>query len=193
MQSCKTKKVINNNGKKWGIVVEYGKNCIIFTIQLENLAVVNFIGDYTCKLDEKGRVLLPAAFIKQMASGLQERFVIKKDIFENCLILYPMSEWERQNQILRRNTNPYNREHNQFLREFYKGTADLMLDASNRLLIPKRLLERISADREIVMAGQLGKIEIWPTDIYEKQGLEDGQFAALAEKIMGNLYNEQGE
>jgi MraZ protein len=148
---------------------------------------ITFIGDYTCKLDDKGRVLLPAAFIKQMASSMQERFVLKKDIFESCLVLYPMNEWERQNEILRQNTNPYNREHNKFLRGFYKGTAEITLDANNRLLIPKRMLDEIGAGKEIVLAGQLGKVEIWAAENYEKVEGGDESFALLAEKIMGNI------
>jgi len=152
--------------------------------------MITFIGDYSCKLDDKGRVLLPAAFIKQMASSMQERFVLKKDIFESCLVLFPINEWERQNEILRRNTNPYNREHNKFLRGFFKGTAEIALDSSNRLLIPKRLLDEIGAGREIVLAGQLGKIEIWPAETYDKVEGGDESFGLLAEKIMGNLNRE---
>jgi MraZ protein len=149
--------------------------------------MINFTGDYPCRLDDKGRVLLPSSFIKQMAAGLQEKFVLKKDIFESCLVLYPLVEWERQTQILRQNTNPYNREHNQFLRGLFKGTADVMLDASNRLLIPKRFLEEIGADREIIMAGQLDRIEIWPRDTYDRIESGGENIARLAEKIMGNL------
>lgn len=155
--------------------------------------MITFIGDHTCRLDDKGRVLLPSAFIKQMAHGMQERFVIKKDIFERCLVLYPMDEWERQNEILRNNTNPYNREHNAFLRGFFKGTAELTLDASNRLLIPKRLLDEIGADREIVMAGQFGKIELWAKSAYDALITGDENFASLAEKIMGNLKDNRGK
>jgi len=152
--------------------------------------MITFIGDYSCKLDDKGRVLLPAAFIKQMASSMQERFVLKKDIFESCLVLFPMNEWERQNEILRQNTNPYNREHNKFLRGFFKGTAEISLDSSNRLLIPRRLLDEIGSGREIIMAGQLGKIEIWPAETYDKVEGGDESFGLLAEKIMGKLNRE---
>lgn len=159
--------------------------------------MITFIGDYTCKLDNKGRALLPSAFIKQMAQmpfagkgGLQDRFVIKKDIFETCLLLFPMDEWQRQNEILRNNTNPFNREHNKFLRGFFKGIAELSLDANNRLLIPKRLLDEINAGREIVMAGQFGKIEIWAKSMYDTVESGDERFATLAEKIMGNLLHK---
>jgi len=101
-----------------------------------------------------------------------------------------MEEWERQNHILRRNTNPYNREHNRFLRGFFKGIAEVTMDGSNRLLIPKRLLDEIDAGREIVMAGQFGKIELWSRDSYEAIEGNDEQFASLAEKIMGGIQDE---
>ena len=151
--------------------------------------MTDFIGDFTCKIDDKGRVLLPSGFLRQMAGAMQDQFVMKKDIFDSCLVLFPMVEWERQNQILRKNTNPYNREHNKFLRGFFKGVAEVVLDANNRLLIPKRLLDEIGADREIVMTGQLGQIEIWTKDAYDKIDGSDEGFASLAEKIMGNLNN----
>lgn len=148
--------------------------------------MTTFIGDYTCKVDEKGRVLLPSTFKKQLMPADQERFVVKKDIYEKCLVLYPLSEWERQNQIIRENTNPYNREHSQFLREFFKGTAEVALDANGRLLLPKRLLDLIACDKELVLAGQYGKIEIWSKEQYESLGANDDQFARMAQDILGN-------
>jgi MraZ protein len=72
--------------------------------------MTSFIGDYGCKVDEKGRVLFPAAFKKQIASASPDRFVVKKDIFESCLVLFPIEEWERQNTLIRKNTNPYNKD-----------------------------------------------------------------------------------
>ncbi len=149
--------------------------------------MTNLIGDYTCNLDAKSRVLLPSAFKKQISPANQERFVIKKDIFAKCLVLYPMEEWDRQNDIIRAKTNPYNREHNQFLRTYYKGTAEVSLDGNGRLLIPKRLLEEIGANKEIVLAGQYNKIEVWPKEVYDKSISGDDEFATLAEKILGNL------
>ena len=154
--------------------------------------MTNFIGDFTCKIDDKGRVLLPSAFIRQMAGALQERFVIKKDLFDACLLLYPMNEWDKQSKELQKNTSPFNREHNTFLRGYLKGIAELVLDASNRVLIPKRLLDEIGADREIVMTGQPGRIEVWTKAAYEKIGGDEDSIAALAEKIMGHINNETG-
>ncbi len=155
--------------------------------------MTTFIGDYTCKPDSKGRVLVPSAFLKQMAQGAQERFVIKKDIFENCLVLYPMDEWESQGKIIREKTNPYNREHSHFLRQFFKGTAEVLLDSNNRILIPKRLLDEIDADKELILAGQFGKIEIWPKKAYDELGSREDEFSSLAEKILGGKIYETDE
>lgn len=153
--------------------------------------MATFIGDYTCKVDSKGRIMLPAAFKRQMPSALQDRFVVKKDIFEKCLVLYPMDEWERQVSLIRARTNPYNKEHSRFLREFFKNTAELVLDATNRLLIPAHLLELSEIVQDVVMAGQDGKIEIWSKDLYQNLGLGEDEFATLAEKILGNGLNNQ--
>jgi len=155
--------------------------------------MITFIGDYTCKLDEKGRVSLPMAFIRQMGHAVQERFVIKKDIFEKCLVLYPMDEWEKQMRLLDNNLNPYNREHNKLLRGLLKDSAEVSLDGNNRVLLPKRLMESIGADKEIVMAGQPGKIEIWPRSTYETIDSGSDEFASLAEKIMGNVNKDKNE
>ena len=154
-----------------------------------------FLGDYTCKVDAKGRVMLPSAFKKQMPSAAQDKFVVKKDIYEKCLVLYPMDEWERQNQLIQQNINPYNKEHSKFLREFYKDTAEIELDNNNRFLIPARLLNMVSIDKEqeVILAGQFGKIEIWSKDLYDKTSEEIGDFGELANKILGGKINKPGE
>jgi MraZ protein len=152
--------------------------------------MATFIGDYTCKVDVKGRIILPMAFKKQMPEGARDHFVVRKDIFENCLVLYSIEDWNRQLEKIRKRINPYNREHNIFLRNFFKGTAELSLDNNNRMLIPKRMLEMIGADRDVVLAGQDGRIEIWSATAYEKIGLPADDFADLAEKLMGGTTND---
>jgi MraZ protein len=149
-----------------------------------------FIGDYTCKIDAKGRIVLPAAFKKQMPADAQDHFVVRKNIFENCLVLYSMEDWKRQLARIRKRINPYNREHNVFLRNFFKGTAELSLDTSNRLLIPKRLMDLIHAQRDIVLAGQDERIEIWAADLYDKIDMDAEDFMNLSEKLMGGSINE---
>ena len=153
-------------------------------------SMATFIGDYTCKVDIKGRIILPMAFKKQMPASAQDHFVVRKDIFENCLVLYSIEDWNRQLEKIRKRINPYNREHNMFLRNFFKGTAEIMLDNSNRMLIPRKLLDAIEAARDVVLAGQDGRIEIWAAQVYDRIDMLPGDFANLAEKLMGRDINE---
>jgi MraZ protein len=155
--------------------------------------MITFVGDYTCKLDTKGRVMLPSAFLKQVVGDMPSKLIAKKDVFESCLVLYPEEEWQRQVKMLRKKLNPYNREHNTFMRVFFKGVAELSVDANNRVLLPKRLLDEIGADKEIVLAGQPGKIEVWAKSKYESIGLGDDEFANMAEKLLDGLIDEAEE
>lgn len=177
-------KVINKvekNGIKWSKV---GKN-IYFSVLKSPAVMATFIGDYPCRADEKGRVILPAAFKKQMPSASEDRFVIRKDIFEDCLVLYTLDDWNLQLEKIRSRINPYNREHNRFLRNFFMGTAEVTLDGSSRLLIPRRLLEMAGILKDVIMAGQDGRIEIWPEERYASASMQPGDFADLAERLLG--------
>jgi len=152
--------------------------------------MATFIGDYTCKVDVKGRIILPAAFKKQMPADAQDHFVVRKDIFEKCLVLFAIEDWNRQLVKIRKKLNPFNREQNMFLRNFFKGTAELSLDNNNRILVPKKLMDLIGADRDVVLAGQDGRIEIWVADIYDKIDMPAEDLANLAEKYLGGSNNE---
>ena len=138
--------------------------------------------------------MLPSAFKKQMPATAVEKFVIKRDVFEKCLVMYPIEEWERQNQIIRKNTNQYNKEHSRFLRMFYQGTAELVLDSNSSFLVPKRLMEFAGVGKEAILAGQYGKIELWSEKQFGKISDEVPDFASLAEKILGGALNDlEGE
>ena len=93
-------------------------------------------------------------------------------------------------QKIRKKLNPYNREHNKFLRNFFKGTAELALDANNRMLIPKKFLEMINAEKDLVLAGQDGRIEIWSASVYDTIDMRAEDFADLAEKLLGGVSDE---
>lgn len=161
-----------------------------FYVQTRGNPMITFIGDYTVRLDPKGRLSFPAAFKRQIREAIQDGFVLKRDVFESCLIMYPMEEWEKQNKIIRAKTNPYNKEHAKFLRMFFSGTAEVSLDANNRMLIPKRLLDYAGIVNEVVLAGQSGKIEIWASEKYDGVSVADDDFAAMAEKILGGSFDE---
>ncbi|MBG0857877.1 MAG: division/cell wall cluster transcriptional repressor MraZ [Bacteroidales bacterium] len=145
----------------------------------------SFVGDHLCKVDVKGRIILPVALQKQMPPDARDHFIVRKDVYADCLVLYAMDDWNRQLLQIRRKLNPFNREHSMFLRNFFRGTAELFLDNNNRMLIPRRLLELIGAGRDVILAGQDGKIEIWAADKYSGTELPGDDFANMAERFLG--------
>ncbi len=148
--------------------------------------MTNFIGDYNGKVDSKGRIYFPVPFQKQMDGKVNDRFVIKKDVFEMCLVVYPYDEWEKQVSLIRSKLNPYNKSHNVFLRKFYKDTIEATLDSANRLLIPKKILESAEIKNEITLVGQDNKIEIWNSAMLKDKDISHDEFAKLAEDIFND-------
>ena len=165
----------------------------LFLRQILPNSMITFVGDHICKLDAKGRLMLPSALQKQMGGASTVKFIIKKDVFEGCLVIYPEDEWNKQVKSLRKKLNPYKREHNTFMRVFFKGVAEVLLDASNRLLVPKRLLDEVKAGKEVVLAGQPGKIELWAKSTYDSIELSDDEFADMAEKLLDGFVDEPEE
>jgi MraZ protein len=147
--------------------------------------MVTFIGDFECKTDDKGRIVLPAAFKK--AVGKEElRFVVKKHLFDNCLVLYLYDHWEEELERLRNKTNAYNSKHSSFLRGFFRGSADITLDGNGRFLIPRRLMDQIGGGKDVVLIGIDRYIELWDKEAYNAMADDQEGLAGLAESIMGS-------
>jgi MraZ protein len=143
------------------------------------------IGTYECKADTKGRLMLPVALKKQLVSSLAKEFVLKRAVFQPCLELYPLEEWE----ALMRKVNKLNRfkkKNNDFIRRFTAGVKAIELDVSGRLLIPKDLIGFAGIKKEIVVSSAVNIVEIWDKAQYEK-AIDDAasDFASLAEDVMG--------
>lgn len=147
--------------------------------------MAGLIGEYTAKIDAKGRVNVPSALLRQLPEGAVEKMVLKADIYKKCLILYTMEEWERQIEIIRAKINSFNPKHADFIRGFYKGTAEVKVDTGNRILIPANLVEYAGIDKDVYLFGQDRKIEIWAKEMYEEQTLNPEDFAELAKEVMG--------
>lgn len=153
--------------------------------------MVNLIGTYECKVDAKGRLMVPAPIKKQLTPVLQEGFVLKRSVFQRCLELYPIAEWNKQMEGLDK-LNRFVARNNEFIRKFTAGVKFIEVDTNGRLLIPKDLLSYAEIDKDIVLASAIKIIEIWDKEKYENSVLSsDDDFADLAEEVMGNK-NEQG-
>ncbi len=148
--------------------------------------MVSFIGTYDCKADAKGRIMIPVTLKNQMVPILNEGFVIKRSVFQPCLELYPMSEWNQLMQRMNRK-NRFKKKNNDFIRRFTAGVKPVEIDATGRLLIPKNLMSVAGIDKEVVLSSAINIVEIWDKDNYERV-LEEtaADFADLAEEVMGD-------
>ncbi len=145
--------------------------------------MIKFIGEYICKLDDKGRVVFPADF-KALMDASDLRLIVRKDIFEPCLEMFTYTEWERRSEELKGQLNFFKHEHAQFWREYMRNRAMVEPDGKlGRISIPKKLLESIGAQKELVFFGNDHKIEIWSKENFEKESLAEDGLAALAEKL----------
>lgn len=146
--------------------------------------MITFIGEYSAKLDDKGRVVFPAPFKSLMPTDGDMRFVIKKDIFEDCLEMFTFEEWERQSQEVKSKLNFFNRSHAAFWREYMRDRAIVEPDSKlGRITIPKKLLESIGVRKEIVFSGSDYKIEIWANEKYEASAISNEEFLNIAGQL----------
>jgi MraZ protein len=150
----------------------------------------SIIGTYECKVDAKGRLLLPAPLKKQLAGSLQDGFVLKRSVFQSCLELYPMHEWNLMMQKINK-LNRFVKKNNDFIRRFTAGVKVVEIDNLGRLLIPKDLVSFSLISKDVVLSSVVNIVEIWDKDLYEKSlAGGDVDFADLAEDVMGNLNDD---
>ena len=145
----------------------------------------SFIGDYTCKADNKCRVMVPSSFRKVMLASQQTFFVLRKNVFEKCLDMYPLDEWEKMMAGVNAKLNRFNARHVAFLREFCRGTQEVEMDANGRILLPRKMLEEVGIQKEMVLAAQDGMIQIWDAETYEQVAVNPRELGSLASEIFG--------
>jgi MraZ protein len=149
--------------------------------------MVNFFGKYTSKLDDKGRLVLPAPLKGALPEGGDMRFVVRKDIFADCLEMYAYPEWERQAAEVMSRLNFFNEEHATFWRAYMRDCVIVEPDAKfGRITISKELLDRIGVTKEVEFVGNGFKIEIWAKEAYESSKISNEDFVAIAGKLPDN-------
>ncbi len=141
-------------------------------------------GEYECKIDAKGRIKMPANLLRQLGTDGTYEFMVNRG-FENHLMLYPHDVWEEKTKELNQ-LNIYIKKNRQALRYFYRGATKLNTDASDRILLPKSLIEYADIQKEVVMLAYQSHIEVWAKDAYEQMISEEPEnFSELAEEVFG--------
>jgi len=146
---------------------------------------MRFLGNIEAKTDMKGRAFLPATFRKVLEASGSETLMLRKDIFQRCLVLYPESVWNEQENALRKRLNRFNARHQQIFRQYVSQVEVVTLDGNGRFLIPKRYMDMADIKQDIVFIGMDDTIEIWAGENIGQTQMESEEFGKALEEIMG--------
>ena len=146
---------------------------------------MRFLGNIEAKIDAKGRAFLPATFRKVLQAGGEERLVLRKDVFQPCLVLYPESVWNEQMDLMRSRLSRWNKQQQAVFRKFVSEVEVLTLDGNGRFLIPKRYQHMAEIEQDIKFTGMGDTIEIWSIRQAEEQQMAAEDFGQALEELMG--------
>ena len=145
---------------------------------------MRFLGNIEAKMDAKGRAFLPAVFRKMLQAGGGERIVLRKDVFQPCLVLYPESVWNEQMDALRQRLNRWNKQHQQVFRQFVSEVEVVTLDGNGRFLVPKRYLRMADIEQDVKFVGMGDTIEIWSNTRADESQMAPEDFGKALEELM---------
>ena len=172
-------KKVEKSGGLWGEMINFAPKLL----KIEEVRM-RFLGNIEAKTDAKGRAFLPATFRKVLQGGGDERLVLRKDVFQPCLVLYPESVWNEQMDALRSRLNRWNKQHQQVFRQFVSEVELLTLDGNGRFLIPKRYLRMADIIQDIKFVGMGDTIEIWSNKKAEELQMKPEEFGQALEELM---------
>ena len=146
--------------------------------------VSTFIGDFSAKMDDKGRVVFPAGLKVLVPEGVEMKFVLHKDIYQDCLEMFSFEQWQRQAEETKNKLNFFNPSHANFWRKYMQDSAIVVPDPKlGRISIPGNLKEMTGLTKDVIFAGKGFKIEIWDAATYREKEMPADQYQALAQEL----------
>ena len=169
---------MGNCGGLWRKLINFATEISLKEVRMR------FLGNIEAKTDAKGRAFLPAVFRKVLQASGEERLVLRKDVFQACLVLYPESVWNEQLERLRSRLNRWSKQQQQVYRQFVSEVELISLDGNGRFLIPKRYQRMAAIEQDIKFVGMGDTIEIWSVQKAEEQQMTPEDFGAALEELM---------
>ncbi|MDR1273251.1 MAG: protein mraZ [Odoribacteraceae bacterium] len=152
--------------------------------------MLSFIGEYTCKLDHKGRVVIPVAVRKELSEAGERILVLHHNLHRDCINVYTRARWVQMLADFQTTYAALDARESDFIREFSRGSAAVEPDeSSGRILIPRKMLDRIGARDELILAGQGAQLEIWEPGRYEEAAFSPDETARVASEMYQRLTN----
>ncbi len=145
-----------------------GKNALILHPERKRYVIMSYpVGHFNCKLDSKGRLMMPSEFKEQLGEQAEEGFVLRPGLFDRCLELFTRKDWDDVQDKLRTSLSQFNPEHAAVIRKYNAGARFVKLDATGRLQIPKELIEKGALVKDVIISSVTTKMEIWDKSLYE--------------------------
>ena len=152
---------------------------------------MRFTGNIDARTDEKGRVFIPATFRKQLQAADLSALVLRRDIFQQCLVLYPENVWDEMVETIARRTNPFDNNGRAAMRGFVAGAERIGIDGNGRILIPKRYLEAADIQNDVRFIGMDNTIEIWNKQKADDLLSNTNTLPDSLEKLMNSRNNDE--
>ncbi|MCD8183655.1 MAG: division/cell wall cluster transcriptional repressor MraZ [Bacteroides sp.] len=149
--------------------------------------MIRFLGNIEAKTDAKGRVFIPASFRKQLQAASEERLVLRKDVFQDCLVLYPESVWFDTQNELRQRLSKWDEKQQLIFRQFVSDANIMVPDGNGRILLPKRYLQMAGIQSDVRFIGMDNTIEIWAKERAEQPFMSSGDFGMALQEAMKEL------
>ena len=174
---------MEKSGGMWRKICNFGNRIPIKDVRMR------FLGHIEAKADAKGRVFFPAVFRKVLQASGEESLIMRKDVFQPCLVIYPESVWNEQMDSLRSRLSRWNADHQQIFRQFVSDAELITLDGNGRFLIPKRYMKMANILQAIKLIGMGDTIEIWSNDKTDEPFMEPTLFGKALQDVMAKPFN----
>lgn len=155
--------------------------------------MATFIGNIDAKVDIKGRVFIPASYRKLLSFSERSLVVMRKDPDNNCLVIYPEPVWEKKLDELKSVLDEWNEQDQLLLMQFVSDAEWLELDAQGRVLIPKKYLQQIGVESDVLFVGSIDRFSVWSKSVYEASKLPSAEFARLLREKMAKRNSSANE
>lgn len=148
---------------------------------------MRFYGNIEAKTDPKGRVFLPSVFRKELMTNGETSLVMRKDVYQKCLVLYPETVWNDMIDSMRQRLNRWDPRQQQVFRQFVAAAEIVTLDASGRFLLNKKAMETAGITNTVSFVGMGDSMEIWAAEKMEEQLMSHEDFSgAIAQMFADN-------
>jgi MraZ protein len=148
---------------------------------------MRFTSEYEARLDAKSRVFVPSVYRKILLAGEQQTLYLRKDIFEDCIVVYPEPIWDEQVKYLESRLNKGKKLDMMVYRRFNYETKKVEIDQSGRILIPKSLIDLTGIVSDVLFKGVYNYFEIWPKEKIGDCIVED----EIYQKKISELYSRK--